>query len=217
LRSSRRCGAIGQPKREVISCTVLIDDRLSGQKINETHMMEDRLLIWRCKQGSRPAFRRIYEKYEGDLRALAASLLDDKTAAEDLVHDVFISLLRVVDTFELKSSLAGYLKTSVANRVRDCRRKKRPQTIGADDAERVASDNSGPVHLVVQSELSQQLGSAMSRLPYEQREALVLYLHAQMTFKAIAELQEVSTKTAHTRYRAGLDGLKSMLNGELEE
>ena len=180
-------------------------------------MIEDRLLIWRCKQGSRAAFKRIYEKYEGDLRTLAANLLDDKTAAEDVVHDVFISLLRVVDKFELRSSLVGYLKTSVANRARDYRRKKRPQTVAANDAEQVASDDNGPVHLVIKSELSQQLGSAMSRLPYEQREAIVLYLHGRMKFKAIGELQKVSTKTAYTRYRAGLDKLKSLLNSEFEE
>ena len=57
----------------------------------------------------------------------------------------------------------------------------------------------------------------MSRLAYEQREAIVLYLHGRMKFKAIGELQKVSTKTAYTRYRAGLDKLKSLLNGEFEE
>jgi len=180
-------------------------------------MIEDRLLIWRCKQGSRAAFKRIYEKYEGDLRTLAANLLDDKSAAEDVVHDVFISLLRVMDKFELRSSLAGYLKTSVANRARDYRRKKRPQTVAVGDAEQAASNDNGPVHLVIRSELSQQVGSAMNRLPYEQKEAVVLYLHGQMKFKNIARLQKVSTKTAHTRYRAGLDGLKSMLNSELKK
>ena len=76
-----------------------------------------------------------------------------------------------MDTFELRSSLAGYLKTSVANRARDYRRKKRPQTVAVNDAEQRASDDNGPVHLVMRSELSQQLGSAMSRLPYEQRPA----------------------------------------------
>ncbi|MFC1794146.1 RNA polymerase sigma factor, partial [Planctomycetota bacterium] len=139
------------------------------------------------------------------------------TAAEDVVHDVFISLLRVMDKFELRSSLAGYLKTSVANRVRDYRRKKRPQTVAVNDAEQAAANEKGPVQLVVQSELSQQLGSAMNRLAYEQREAVVLYLQGRMKFKAIGELQKVSTKTAHTRYRAGLDKLKSLLNGEFEE
>ena len=180
-------------------------------------MIEDRLLIWRCKQGSRVAFKRIYEKYEGDLRTLTANLMYDKSAVEDVVHDVFISLLQVMDNFELRSSLAGYLKTSVANRARDYRRKKRPQTVAANDAEQVTSNCSGPVQLVIQRELSRQLDSAMSRLPYEQREVIILYLHGRMKFKAIGELQKVSTKTAYTRYRAGLDKLKSLLNSEFEE
>ena len=180
-------------------------------------MIEDKLLIWRCKQGSRAAFRRIYEKYEGDLRTLAASLLDDKAAVEDVVHDVFISLLQVVDRFELRKSLAGYLKTCVANRSRDYRRAKKPKTALVNNAEQVPSDDKGPVQSVMQTELSQQLDAAMNRLPYEQREAVVLYLHGRMKFKTIAKLQNVSIKTAHIRYRAGLDGLKSMLNSELRE
>ena len=36
-------------------------------------MLEDRLLILRCKRGNRTAFQRIYEKYENDLRTLAAN------------------------------------------------------------------------------------------------------------------------------------------------
>ena len=180
-------------------------------------MIEDKLLIWRCKQGNKAAFKRIYEKYEGSLRTLAANLLDDKTSAEDVVHDVFISMLRVMDNFELRSSLVGYLKAGVANRARDYQRRKRPQTVAVNETEQVAADDNGPVHLVVQSELLQQVGSAMNRLPYEQREAIVLYLHGRMKFKAIGELQKVSTKTAYTRYRAGLDKLKSLLNSEFEK
>lgn len=180
-------------------------------------MIEDKLLIWKCKQGSRVAFRRIYEKYEGDLRTLAANLLDDKTAAEDVVHDVFISLLRVVDTIELRKSLAGYLKTSIVNRARDYQRQKQRPIVAVNEAEQTATDDNGPVHLVIRGELSQKVGSAMSQLPYEQREAIALYLHGRMKFKIIGELQKVSTKTAHARYRAGLEKLKSLLNGEFEE
>ena len=180
-------------------------------------MDEDRLLIWRCKQGSRSAFRRIYEKYQGDLRTLAANLLDDKSAAEDVVHDVFISFLKVVDTFELRGSLAGYLKTSVANRARDHRSRKRPKLIAAADEGQVQADDNGPVQSAIGRELSMKLDRAMSGLPYEQKEAVMLRLHGQMKFKAIARLQNVSTKTAYVRYRAGLDGLRSRLNSELEK
>ena len=178
-------------------------------------MLEDRVLILRCKRGSRSAFQRIYEKYESDLRTLAANLLDDRAAAEDVVHDVFVSLLLMVEEFELRSSLAGFLKTCVANRARNYRKKKQPRILAESEAEQLVS-NEDPIQLVEQSEALQKLNFAMDRLPYEQREAIVLYLHAQMKFKAIAKLQQVSIKTAHCRYRAGLDGLRSILNGEVE-
>lgn len=178
-------------------------------------MLEDKLLILRCKCGSKAAFQRIYEKYEGDLRTLAANLIFDKTAAEDIVHDVFVSLLQIMNGFELRSSLPGYLKTCVANKARNYRKKKQPRILADSVAEQLVSKED-PIQLVEQSEALQKLGLAMNRLPYEQREAIVLYLHGQMTFKAIAKLQMVSIKTAHSRYRAGLTELRSILNGEAE-
>jgi len=178
-------------------------------------MVEDKLLILRCKRGSRAAFQRIYEKYESDLRTLAANLLYDKAVVEDVVHDVFVSLLQVMDKFELRSSLAGYLKTCVANRSRDYMRRRQRQTAAANDAEQVMPSGDGPVHLVIKSEELQKLDSAMSQIPYEQREAIVLRLHGQMKFRAIAKLQNVTPKTAHSRYRVGIDRLKFILDSEV--
>ena len=180
-------------------------------------MLEDRLLLFRCKRGSRMAFQSIYEKYQSDLRTLAANLLDDKAAAEDVVHDVFISFLLVVEKFELRSSLAGYLKTCVANKARNYAKKKQNQAFKVNEAEQLISKDNEPIRLVIQSEELQKLGIAMSRLPYEQREAVVLHLHGGMKFKTIAQLQKVSIKTAHNRYRRGLDGLNSILNGEVKK
>ena len=177
-------------------------------------MLEDKLLIVRCKRGSKAAFQRIYEKYEGHLRTLAANLLYDKTVAEDIVHDVFVSLLQIMNGFELRSSLPGYLRTCVANKARDYSKKKQPRILADSVADQLVS-NEDPLQSVEQSEALQQLGFALNRLPYEQREAIVLYLHGHMKFKAIAKLQQVSIKTAHSRYRAGLDGLRSILNDEV--
>jgi RNA polymerase sigma-70 factor (ECF subfamily) len=180
-------------------------------------MLEDRLLILRCKRGSRTAFQRIYEKYESDLRTLAANLLDDKAAAEDIVHDVFVSLLLIVEKFELISSLSGFLKTCVANRARNYAKKKQNQVVNINEAEQLISKDNEPIRLVIQSEELQRLGFAMSRLPYEQREAVVLHLHGRMKFRTIAQLQQVSIKTAYSRYQTGLDGLKLILNGEVKK
>jgi RNA polymerase sigma factor (sigma-70 family) len=179
-------------------------------------MLEDRLLLWKFKRGSRDAFLDIYEKYIGDLLTLAANLLGNETVAEDVVQDVFISFVQSVKKFRLTGSLKGYLATCVANRSRDyIRRKKRWQTAIISDAQQVVSDERSPVQLAICSEELRKLSHAMSELPYEQRETIVLRLHGDLRFRQIARLQSISIKTAQSRYRYGLYKLRSILNGEV--
>ena len=181
-------------------------------------MLEDRLLLWRFKGGSRNAFGLIYEKYAGDLLTLAANLLNDKADAEDVVQDVFISFVQSVEKFRLTGSLKGYLATCVANRSRDyIRRNKRRQTAAVNEPEQTTSDAKSPVQLVICSEELHKLSYAMTELPYEQREAIVLRLHGDLRFRQIAKLQNISIKTAQSRYRYGLDKLRLVLDGEVRK
>jgi hypothetical protein len=62
---------------------------------------------------------RVYEKYRADLLRLAGSLLNDRTAAQDVVQDAFVRFAGVARTFRLTGSLKGYLATCVANRARN--------------------------------------------------------------------------------------------------
>jgi len=82
-------------------------------------MLEDELLKWKFRRGSRDALARIYEKYLDSMLTLAAGLLNDASAAQDVVHDVFVSFAKSAPAFRLRGSLSGYLATSVVNRVRD--------------------------------------------------------------------------------------------------
>ena len=58
-------------------------------------MLEDKLLVWKLNRGDLSVLRRIYEKYKHDLVTLAAALLNDRSAAEDAVHDTFVAFLQV--------------------------------------------------------------------------------------------------------------------------
>ena len=103
----------------------------------------------------------------------------------------------------------------VANRSRDCVRKnRRGQIAAANRAERRSSEVRSPVQLVINSEELKKLGNAVTELPYEQREAIVLRLHGDLKFRQIAKMQNVSIKTVQSRYRYGLDKLRSRMNGE---
>jgi len=181
-------------------------------------MLEDKILIWKFKCGSKDALRRIYEKYKKDLLKLATVLLNDVSDAEDVVHDVFVSFVESSEKLKLNGSLKSYLSTCVANRARNKNRAQRQQqTIEIDEAEPIISYLDTPDQWIICSEELKQWSNAMAQLPYEQREVVILHLRAKMKFRQIAKLQDVSISTVQGRYRYGLDKLRSMLNDKVEK
>jgi RNA polymerase sigma-70 factor (ECF subfamily) len=180
--------------------------------------MEDKLLVIQCKRGSREALTRIYEKYKADLLLLAMALLNDKAAAEDVVHDVFLSFVRGLDGFRLTGSLKGYLLTCAANHARNWNKAERVRLRGAGHvAESETQGVDGPLETLECNEQLELLSGALADLPFEQREILMLHAHGQMTFPAIARARQISTNTAKSRYRYGIDKLRSILNGRISK
>ena len=180
-------------------------------------MIEDKILMWRFKRGSTEALQRIYEKYVVYLVTLATALLNDLGTAEDIVHDVFVSFAQSPERLRLEGSLKAYLATCVVNRLRDRIRSRQRQPSDLADAASIRSTAIGPELSAVCSEELQQLSRAMARLPYEQKEVVMLHLHGGMMFKHIARLQHVSINTVQSRYRYALDKLRSLMNGEMTE
>ncbi len=198
--------------------------------------MEDKLLVFQCKRGSHQALTRIYEKYKADLLLLAMALLNDKGAAEDVVHDVFVSFVRRLDGFRLTGSLKGFLLTCAANHARNWNKAERVRGSagGVGPAHQSASTEAaegghgppyeagravanGPLETLVCNEQLELLSAALAGLPFEQRETLMLHLHGQMTFQAIARAQQISANTAKSRYRYGIDKLRGILNGKVSK
>jgi len=180
-------------------------------------MIEDKLLIWRLKRGSSNALCRIYKKYKGNLLRLAASLLSDTSAAEDIVHDFFVSFAQSPEKIKLDGSLKSYLATCIVNRVRNANKtRQRQETTGLNKAESTVSNSKRPEQWIIDSEQLRQLNDALAQLPEQQREVIILHLQGGMKFKAIAELQGVSINTVQSRYRYGLDRLRSILDSEVK-
>jgi RNA polymerase sigma-70 factor (ECF subfamily) len=179
--------------------------------------MEDKLLILRFKRGSTDALCRIYEKYEGIMLAVAAGLLNDVNAAQDAVHDVFVAFAQSPERLRLAGSLRSYLTTCVANLARDRLRASKRQSANPPEAELQSDEQTVPLSRAIHDEELRRLAEALAALPYEQREVLVLHLKGDLTFREIASVQGASINTVQSRYRYGIDKLRSMLNGEVEK
>jgi RNA polymerase sigma factor (sigma-70 family) len=176
-------------------------------------MIEDRVLVWRFNRGDPAALCRIYEKYRDGLLKVAAALLNDRSGVEDVLHDVFVEFAQTTGRFRLQGSLRGYLSICVANRARDLNRARRRRSAGNPDEPATGAD--GPEHTAIRRELAAKLDAALAELPDDQRETIVLHLQGRLPFREIARLQEISINTAQSRYRYGLEKMRSTLDGEL--
>jgi RNA polymerase sigma-70 factor (ECF subfamily) len=165
------------------------------------------------KRGDAGALQQIYEKYKHDLLGLAAALSNERTAAEDAVHDAFVSFVRLSPTLRLQTSLRSYLLTAVANRVRSLNRSVSRQALPGGSPDSVCEPP--PDETVMRNERVALLDWAMAQLPDDQREAVVLHLQVGMKFREIADSQSASINTIQSRYRYGLERLRSLLDGKV--
>jgi RNA polymerase sigma-70 factor (ECF subfamily) len=177
-------------------------------------MLEDKLLIWKFRQGNIDALRQIYDRYKGDLLKLAIALAGDICLAEDVVQDVFVRLAEARERIGIHGNLKNYLITCLINRIRTIRRdgqRRQAKAPGRTDREMAASQR--PDQWAEVNEEMQLLMGALVQLPMEQRETITLRFEAGLGFRQIARVQGVSVNTAHGRYRYGMEKLRSLLNG----
>lgn len=174
-------------------------------------MLEDRFLIRRLRRGDQAALRLIYEKYKDNMLTVAHNLLLDRALAEDCLHDVFVDLAARAAEFRLRSNLKGYLATCIGNRARDVLRSKSRQNVSLSAMPKQRANPAAPPAQLIHSEQATRLRAALAQLPFEQREVIVLHINAKMKFQQIASRLGLSVNTVQSRYRYGLEKLRSLL------
>jgi len=177
-------------------------------------VIEDRLLIRRFNAGDMDSLRRIYEKYKPDLLSVARALLNDASAIDDVLHDVFLRFASQAGRFRLRGSLKGYLAICVANRARNTNRQQRHKLQG--DSKLGPSNLPDPLQVAGHAEQHRILACALTQLPQEQRQVIVLHVLGSLRFSEIARQTGNSINTIQSRYRYGLAKLLSLLNGEVD-
>jgi RNA polymerase sigma-70 factor, ECF subfamily len=175
---------------------------------------EDKILLWRTRRGDAEALSRLYEKYRATMVSVAAAMLRDRVAAEDVLHDVFVSFAERAPELELKTSLKGYLLTAVMNTVRNRCRQKASPVVGLGQVE-VAAGGEGQAELAQKNEELERLRDAIVQLPQEQREVVTLRLQGELKFGEIARMVGANESTVRGRYRYGVEKLRTLMNGEV--
>ena len=178
--------------------------------------MEDEVLIQQLREGDHRALEKIYLKYKNLLLKVAFGLLNDAALAEDAAQDVFLNLVRNPKSYKRNGSLKAFLATCTANRAKSLiRASSNKAAVSIDSTDLTYSLPAQADKWLIINEEMQLISDAMAEIPYQQREAVVLHIQAEMTYKEISKLQKVSAKTVRSRCQYGLEKLRKLMESEV--
>ena len=157
-----------------------------------------------------PTFHQLVIKIVPKLRIQALALTRNRTAAEDLVQDAVCNALSAQNSFIPGTNFAAWMHRILRNRFISNLRKRR-DTTDIDDvpAHTFATEAPHEDRLALK-----ELGKAMTRLPADHREALVMVVVHGMSYEALAEATGCAVGTAKSRVFRARRQLEAWLMGE---
>lgn len=180
--------------------------------------VDDLDLFTRIARQEREALAAFYDRYSRPLYATALKILRDPTEAEDVVHDVFISIWEKAGDFDrARGTPVAWIMTLVRNRAIDRIRTRRrrgeiiEQASDSDLPQAQAGDQVDAADQAAWQDQAAQVREALTTLPADQREALQLAFFGGLTQVEIADRLQAPLGTIKARIRRGLLRLRELV------
>jgi len=173
---------------------------------------EDRHLLAALAGGDLTALQKLYEAYASLVYQILLLHTANTQDAEDLLQEVFLSLIELGRGVTRIRNVRAYLLKVALNKASQLYARGKPMQLDLHNTNLADTDNLRP-----QSRMDAfRVQEALSQLPLEQREAVILKVWHECTFAEIAEIFNIPINTAASRYRYGLEKLQQIL-GDSDE
>lgn len=179
--------------------------------------VEDAALVSGVGRRDAGALEALYERYGRPCHALARRILNDDQLAQDVVQEVFLTLWRSAERFDVdRGSFAGWLLSMTHHKAVDAVRREenlRKRRTSIDVLQFTESDVPSVPDEVWSGLRREQVRAALLTLPPPQREALALAYFGGYTQREIAGLTGLPLGTVKTRMLLGMRRLRETLRG----
>ena len=178
---------------------------------------EDEALIAAALNGSVYAWEKLVKRYEGKIYNHGLRLTGNSADAMDLMQEVFLGIYRNLHRFRGDAKFSSWIFRIAHNKAVDMNRRKRLMTSRSTQSNQDEGDGldkiPGEIHYEPDTKFSEQQRNKsvlkmLSNLPLEQRSIVELKIFQTLTFEEIADLQDISTNTAKTRFYSALKKLR---------
>jgi RNA polymerase sigma-70 factor (ECF subfamily) len=158
----------------------------------------DEALMSAVKDGNLGHLSVLFERYHRPLFGFFHRLLGDRGAAEDLVQDVFVRVLKYRHSFRSQGSFEPWLFQIARNARRDFMRSRRPMD-SLDEEMEIAAATPGPGVRIEQQQEAALLKEALRRLPPHKRELIVLARYRGMDYEQLAAMMNADVGAIRVR------------------
>jgi RNA polymerase sigma-70 factor (ECF subfamily) len=156
---------------------------------------------------------RIVEERQDWLFRFAYMRIGIREDAEDVVQEALLNVFRRLREKTQMDCIEQYVIRAVSNACTDYLRRKPLRVVKLDKAELVAvGEGDRQIH-----DEFVRINRMLDTLPPEQAEIVRLKCYDDLTFRQIAELQDIPEATAKSRYRYAIMHLQQMIKKKGDE
>jgi RNA polymerase sigma-70 factor (ECF subfamily) len=174
------------------------------------------------ERGDEQAFRQLVERHQDRIFGYLMGMVKDRATANDLFQDTFVRVIDAMQdrkgSYTHQGQWLSWVMRIARNAALDHLRKQKKWADVPDDEDEGRSfwdtledETPGADEQLHRAEQRDWLDEHIEQLAPEQREVLLLRQDTELTFREIAELQDVSINTALGRMRYALKNLRKMI------
>jgi RNA polymerase sigma-70 factor (ECF subfamily) len=178
-------------------------------------------LIQRCATRDEEACAELVSEHQRMVYQLSLNLLGDHNEALDLSQEVFLRVFRTIHSFRGQSALRTWIYRIVVNQARNrqrwWRRRYKSHQVSLDEHLRAhgdfpqRNDSDSPDRLLGRKELAEQIRTALDRLPFDQKTAVVLREIDGLSYEEIGYSLGIAVGTVKSRLARARESLRGQL------
>lgn len=187
------------------------EGRGSSAAVKSIHGDDDSVLVARTRRRDQDAFAQIYDRYSRLVYSIALRVVRNASAAEDILHDVFLQLWQRPERFDsARGNLPVWMAVIARNRAID---RLRQQKATVDPEETVLLSPSDMGSEVERTSLLTKIRGLLQTMPEAQRRAMEMAFFDGKTHAEIAASMNEPLGTVKTRIRSALTAIRKALQG----
>ncbi len=178
----------------------------------------DEKLVELAVSGDSDAFGEIVTRWERKIFALCFGMLGREDEARDAAQETFISAYRNISNFRGEAKVSSWLHRIAVNQCLTVKRRTRTRSEdflddGSAEEERVfvAPAHRSPARVTEKTERLTLVRQAVSSLPVDLRQVIVMKEFEEMTFQEISDTLELPLSTVKSRVYSALRQLRMKL------